>query len=148
MNQKLYEILMDYLKTVARVLNSLEQKFGKINYISAKNTEEVPKVGFFNNELTERYNLHGSGITVDFKDESIVFDFDFQSNNHFGFNAWQLERFTKINSEKYPEFSGIEYGELEKSFQNLLMELEAKGEVEFNQAKNRFYPNSLKNDPF
>jgi hypothetical protein len=143
MNPKLYEIQRDYLKAVARVLDSLEQKFGKINYILAKNTEEVPKVGFFDDEQKERYNLHGAGITVDYKDESIVFDFDFHTNNHFGFNAWQLERFTKINSEKYPEFSNIEYGELEKSFQNLLIELEDKGEVAFNQSKNRYYPNSL-----
>lgn len=72
----------------------------------------------------------------------------FHSNNHFGFNAWQLERFTKINSEKYPEFSNIEYGELEKSFQNLLIELEGKGEVELNQAKNRYYSKRPNIDPF
>jgi hypothetical protein len=53
MNPKLYEILNEYLKTVVRVLNSLEQKFGKINYISAKNSEEVPKRGFFDNEQKE-----------------------------------------------------------------------------------------------
>lgn len=38
-------------------------------------------------------------------DVSIVFDFDFHSNNHFSFNAWQLERFTKINPKKYPKLN-------------------------------------------
>ena len=148
MNPKLHEILNEYLMTVVRVLNSLEQKFGKINYTSAKNSEEVPKRGFFDNEQNERYNLHGVGVTVDFQDVSIVFDFDFQSNNHFGFNAWQLERFTKINPKQFPEFNGIQYGELEKSFQNLLAELEYKDEIEFNQIKNRYYPNRVKNATF
>jgi hypothetical protein len=77
-----------------------------------------------------------------------VFDFDFHSNNHFGFNAWQLERFTRINPKKYPEFSGIQYGELEKSFQNLLAELENKDEIELDQIKNRYYPTRLKNARF
>jgi hypothetical protein len=148
MNQKLYDIYDDYLETVARVLNSLEQNFGKINYISAKNSEEVPKRGFLDDEQKDRYNLHGIGITVDFQDVSIVFDFDFHSNNHFGFNAWQLERFTKINQQRYSELSGMEYGKLVESFQSLLTELEKKGEIEFDQTKNRYYRNRHKNDLF
>lgn len=100
-------ILNDYIWTVARVLSLLEQKFGKVNFISAKNSEEVPKRGFFDDEQKERYNLHGTGITVDFEDISIVFDFDFHTHNHFGFNAWQLERFTKLNPRKYLRLSSI-----------------------------------------
>ena len=140
MDDKIKNVVNDYLEIVAKVLNLLEEKFGKINYILAKNTEQVPKRGFLDNDEMIRYNLHGAGITVDFEDVSIVFDFDFNSNNHFGFNAWQLERFTKLNPEKYPELSKLDYDELQTKFQTVLDELESEGKLEFNQQKDRYYP--------
>lgn len=140
MEKKLREIVDDYIEVVVRTLELLEDNFGKVNYILAKGSEEIPKRGFLDKENKIPYNLHGVGITVDYEDVSIVFDFDFHSNNHLGFNAWQLERFTKINSQKYSEPSELDYGRLEAEFQNALNDLERQNKIEFDQSKNRYYP--------
>ena len=141
MEQRLRKIIVDYLEIIAGTLTLLEANFGKINYVSAKGSEQVPKRGFLDKENKISYNLHGLGITVDFDDVSVVFDFDFNSNNHFGFNAWQLARFAKINHQKYSDLSNLDYAELEASFQKILNELPMWGEIEFNQTTNRYYPN-------
>jgi hypothetical protein len=140
MEQRLLKIISDYIEIVARTLALLEDNFGRVNYVSAKGTEKVPQRGFLDKEKKISYNLHGIGITVDYEDISIVFDFDFHSNNHFGFNAWQLERFTKVNPQKYPDLSKLNYGELESAFQDILNDLEKRGDIEFNEPQNRYYP--------
>lgn len=118
----------------------LNQRFGKINYIAAKGSNQVPKTGFLDNEKRASYNLHGIGITVDFEDVSVVFDFDYTINNHTGFNSWQLARFTRINPDQYTELSRLEYDELEKRFDGVLAEMVRGGLLKFNPTTNRYYP--------
>lgn len=140
MSKDLLQIVADYSDGVAKTLELLEKKFGKINYTLAKNDELIPARGFLRGTGEVPYSLHGAGVTAHVDGLDVAFDFWPQVNDHVGFDAWQLAMFTKMNREAYADFAESSLGELEKRFAETLAEMERGGLLEFNQATKRYYP--------
>lgn len=90
---------------VARTLELLEKKFGKITYALAKNEGLIPARGFLRETGEMPYSLHGAGVNAYVDGLDVAFDFWPQVNNHVGFGTWQLAMFTRVDRKAYAEFA-------------------------------------------
>lgn len=120
------------------------KKFGDVKFVAAnKGSEQVPKRGFLDAAETVSYNLHGRGVDVDFGGERIEFDFNFNSENHMGFNRWWLNAFLSRHKTEFNELADVSIGKI----QSLLIELERENRIRFDEAENLYYlPDNLKSE--
>lgn len=120
MRENLLSLIRERTAKVLLAVQRLKEKFSDVNFLAAKNSEQIPKRGFLNQEETISYNFHGIGCLIDFGGDEINFDFDFNSGNHTGFNVWHVLEFLNSHKTQFPDLVGLK----PKNIQTLLDELE------------------------
>ena len=142
-DKDLLNIIRERTNKVLLAVEMLKRKFGDINFVAAKNSGQVPKKGFLDAAETVFYNLHGRGADVDFGDERIEFDFNFNTENHTGFNPWWLNACLSRHRAEFNESADLSIEDI----QSLLVELERENRIRFDEAENLYYlPDDLKNE--
>ena len=135
MKEILLNLIWERTAKVSLALEMLREKFGDINFIAAKNSEQIPKKSFLNAVQTVSYNLHGRGCDIDFGGERIEFDFNFATRNHLGFDRWWLNAFLNRHQADYRELADLSVEDL----QFLLVELERENRIVFDKETNLFF---------
>jgi hypothetical protein len=136
MKENLLNLIRERTNKVALAVEMLKEKYGDIKFVAAnKDSEQVPKKGFLDTAKTVPYNLHGKGIDVDFGGERIEFDFNFNTENHTGFNRWWLNAFLSRHKTEFYELADLSIEDI----QSLLVELERENQIRFDKAENLYY---------
>lgn len=143
MKEDLLNIIRERTDKVLLAVEMFKGKFGDINFVAAKNSGQVPKKGFLDAAETVFYNLHGRGADVDFGGDKIEFDFNFNTENHTGFNHWWLNAFLSRHQTEFNELADLSI----ENIQSLLVELERENRIRFDEAENLYYlPDDLKSE--
>lgn len=141
MKEDLLNLIRERTNKVLLAVEMLKRKFGDINFVAAKNSGQVPKKGFLDAAETVFYNLHGGGADVDFGGDKIEFDFNFNTENHTGFNHWWLNAFASRHKTAFNESADLSIEDI----QSLLVELERENRIRFDEVENLYYlPDDLK----
>ena len=143
MKEDLLNLIRERTNKVLLAVEMLKEKFGDVKFAAAnKGSGQVPKKGFLDRAETVSYNLHGSGADVDFGGERIEFDFNFNTENHTGFNHWRLNAFLSRHQTEFNELADLSI----ENIQALLIELERDNRIRFDAAENLYYlPDDSKN---
>jgi hypothetical protein len=136
MKEDLLNLIRERTNKVLLAVEMLKKKFGDIKFAAAnKGSGQVPKKGFLDRAETTSYNLHGSGADVIFGSEKIEFDFNFNTDNHTGFNSWRLNAFLSRQRMEFNELADLSI----ENIQSLLIELERENQIRFDAAENLYY---------
>ena len=131
MKEDLLNLIRERTNKVLLAVEMLKRKFGDINFVAAKNSGQVPKKGFLDAAETVFYNLHGRGADIDFGNDKIEFDFNFNTENHPGFNHWWLNAYLSRHQAEFNELADLSIEEI----QSLLVELERENRIWFDSRK-------------
>ncbi len=155
MKKELLQLIKDRKKSIQRVLDLLEQNWGKINWAANRGNDDltsglIPKRGFLDTDQKIRYNFHGAGILAEFEDEVVNFDFNFGSfefseAEHAGINCGRVFEYLESHKGKYPELEKyysserVFYEEKERKINYLLKELELENALRYESVKDKYF---------
>ncbi len=139
MKEVLLNLIRERTNKVSLAVEMLKEKFGDVKLaVVNRFNDRVPKKGFLDVAQTVSYNFHGRGISVNFGDEEINFDFNFsnrRTEHHAGFNRWRVNEFLDHHKAEFSELTHLSIEEI----QNLLEELVTENQVVFDKTENLYY---------
>lgn len=155
MKKELLKLIIDRKASIQRVIDLLEQNWGKINWAANRGNEDlttglIPKRGFLDKDQKIRYNFHGAGILVVFEDESVNFNFnfcsfDYSEADHTGINYDRVFEYLHFHKGKYSELEKfysserVFYEEKVRKIQYLLKELELENVIHYDLATDKYF---------
>ncbi|RKZ80854.1 MAG: hypothetical protein DRR19_22985 [Candidatus Parabeggiatoa sp. nov. 1] len=100
-DNRLIEVIEDYLYQVKCGVERFQQKFGISNVLQAYRQKIIPKSGWLSENL--KYDFHGVGCFLIYEHYDINFDFG-PNGRCDGFDEWRIYDYLSQNQEKYPYY--------------------------------------------